>query len=171
MPTMAWPSLRFLRTWVPYDRASPEWLGPPDCSLAASPALQVSVAAKSLCWWVLSVAHTLRTQKECDLRLSRIREGEERLANTNAYIRKWVAGCDEGIASGFQQGGTILLINPLQFCLYVLLTCGEELGHSEQRPVHHPTSTVGLSCGCTAAVPVITTNRHVCASAPGCAAS
>lgn len=51
----------------------------------------MSVAAKSLCWWVLSVAHMLRTQKECDLRLSRIREGEERLANTNAYIRKWVA--------------------------------------------------------------------------------
>ncbi len=49
---------------------------------------QVSVAAKSLAWWVLSVAALLRTQKECDMKLARIREGEERLENTRVYIRK-----------------------------------------------------------------------------------
>lgn len=59
----------------------------PPC-LARVPVLQVSVAAKSLCWWVLSVANLLRVDKECALKLARIREGEDRLANTNAYIRK-----------------------------------------------------------------------------------
>ena len=50
--------------------------------------LQVSVAAKSLAWWVISVSQLLRTMKECDMRLARIQEGEERLENTKVYIRK-----------------------------------------------------------------------------------
>ncbi|GLI61743.1 hypothetical protein VaNZ11_004157, partial [Volvox africanus] len=49
---------------------------------------QVSVAAKSLAWWVLSVAALLRSTKECEMRLMRIQEGEERLENTKVYIRK-----------------------------------------------------------------------------------
>jgi hypothetical protein len=62
---------------------------PPLLSSLASPSPpQVSKAAKSLCWWVLSVSTLLRTQKECDLKLARIKEGEARLANTYTYIRK-----------------------------------------------------------------------------------
>jgi hypothetical protein len=49
---------------------------------------QVSVAARSLCWWILSVANSLKVHKETELRLGRIREGEERLGNTALYVRK-----------------------------------------------------------------------------------
>lgn len=49
---------------------------------------KVSRAAKSLCWWVLSVQELLKVAREGDLKLARTKEGEERLANTDAYIRK-----------------------------------------------------------------------------------
>ena len=49
---------------------------------------QVSKAAKSICWWAVSVSELIRTQAEADLKLETIKNGEARLEKSNLYMKQ-----------------------------------------------------------------------------------